>query len=123
MFYSFVYISSAQTTGIKTYCNPMDLNYQYNFEQKHLGISYRSGADPVIVLHKGEYYLFATISGGWWHSKDLLHWVYVTPNQWPGEDMSGPAAISVDVTLFLLQSTYGHSAIYYLGDEKNGILK
>ncbi len=123
MFYSFVYISSAQTTGIKTYCNPMDLNYQYNFEQKHLGISYRSGADPVIVLHKGEYYLFATISGGWWHSKDLLHWVYVTPNQWPVEDMCAPAAISVNDTLFLLQSTYGHRPIYYLEDEKNGILK
>jgi xylan 1,4-beta-xylosidase len=123
MFYSFVYISSAQTTGIKTYCNPMDLNYQYNFEQKHLGISYRSGADPVIVLHKGEYYLFVTISGGWWHSKDLLHWNYVTPNQWPVEDMCAPAAISVNDTLFLLQSTYGHRPIYYLEDEKNGILK
>ena len=122
MFYSFVYISSAQTTGIKTYCNPMDLNYRYNFEQKHLGISYRSGADPVIVLHKGEYYLFVTISGGWWHSKDLLHWNYVTPNQWPVEDMCAPAAISVNDTLFLLQSTYGHRPIYYLQDEKNGIL-
>lgn len=122
MFYSFVYFSSAQTTGIKTYCNPMDLNYQYNFEQKHLGISYRSGADPVIVLHKGEYYLFVTISGGWWHSKDLLHWNYVTPNQWPVEDMCAPAAISVNDTLFLLQSTYGHRPIYYLQDEKNGIL-
>jgi hypothetical protein len=100
----------------------MDLNYQYNFEQKHLGISYRSGADPVIVLHKGDYYLFVTISGGWWHSKDLLHWNYVTPNQWPVEDMCAPAAISVNDTLYLLQSTYGHRPIYYLKDEKNGIL-
>ncbi len=24
---------SAQTSGIKTYANPIDINYQYNFEQ------------------------------------------------------------------------------------------
>jgi len=57
----------------KTYCNPMDIDYKYNFEQLNDSISYRSGADPVIINHKGEYYLFVTISGGWWHSKDLIN--------------------------------------------------
>src|SRR4029078_5099696 len=70
-----------------TYCNPLDIDYQYNFEQETNRISYRSGADPVSVNHKGEYYLFVTISGGWWHSKDLLNWRYVKPNVWPKEDM------------------------------------
>src|SRR5690348_10788363 len=42
----------------KTYCNPMDINYRYNYEQLNDSISYRSGADPVIVNHKGEYFLF-----------------------------------------------------------------
>ena len=63
-----------------TYCNPLDIEYQYNFEQRQRGISYRAAADPVIILHEGEYYLFATISGGWWHSPDLLNWKYVKPN-------------------------------------------
>src|SRR5512143_3895696 len=53
----------AQFAGQRTYCNPVDINYQYNFEQKARNISYRSGADPVIVNHRGEYFLFATISG------------------------------------------------------------
>ncbi len=70
----------------RTYCNPVDLNYQYNFEQLNQNISYRSGADPVIINHKGEYYLFATISGGYWHSKDLLQWHYVKPSRWPFEE-------------------------------------
>src|SRR3989442_10246558 len=90
-----------QYPGQKTYCNPIDINYQYNFEQKARNISYRSGADPLIVNHKGEYYLFVTISGGWWHSKDLLHWHYVKPNIWPKEDMCAPAALSVRDTLYL----------------------
>ena len=68
-----------QFAGQKTYCNPVDINYQYNFEQKARGISYRAGADPVVVNHKGEYFLFVTISGGWWHSKDLVNRMEVSP--------------------------------------------
>jgi len=43
----------AQSSGIRTYCNPIDIDYKYNFEQLNEEISYRSGADPVIVNHKG----------------------------------------------------------------------
>ena len=106
----------------KTYCNPIDINYQYNFEQKARNISYRSGADPVIVNHKGEYYLFVTISGGWWHSKDLLHWQYVKPNVWPREDMCAPAALSVRDTLYLFQSTFERRPIYATTTPDNGQL-
>lgn len=113
---------SGQTTGIKTYCNPMDINYQYNFEQTDLGISYRSGADPVIVNHNGEYYLFVTISGGWWHSKDLLHWNYIKPDKWPVEDMCAPAALSFNDTLILFQSTFAQRPIYFMTDPASGHL-
>ncbi len=95
----------AQSAGLRTYANPLDLDYRYNFEQMNQGISYRSGADPVIVPHHGEYYLFVTVSGGYWRSKDLLHWSYVTPTRWPFEDIVAPAALSVRDTLYLLQST------------------
>ena len=94
------------SSGIKTYCNPVDINYRYNYEQLNDSISYRSGADPVIINHKNEYYMFVTISGGWWHSKDLLHWNYVVPDKWPMEDMCAPAAMSVRDTLYLFQSTF-----------------
>jgi xylan 1,4-beta-xylosidase len=110
----------------KTYCNPIDINYQYNFEQKARGISYRSGADPVIVNHKGEYYLFATISGGWWHSKDLVNWRYikpdVSPNQWPKEDMCAPAAASVGDKLYLFQSTFERRPIWVTTSPETGRL-
>lgn len=95
----------AQATGIRTYANPLDIDYRYNFEQINQGISYRSGADPVIVPHGGEYYLFVTVSGGYWRSRDLLHWSFVTPTRWPFEDIVAPAALSVRDTLYLLQST------------------
>lgn len=107
----------------KTYCNPIDINYRYNFEQLNENISYRSGADPVIVNHRGEYYLFVTISGGWWHSTDLLHWNYVVPDKWPMEDMCAPAALSVRDTLYLFQSTFDLRPIFYTTTPWNGHLK
>lgn len=117
---------TVEAAGQKTYCNPIDLDYQYNFEQKANHISYRSGADPVIVNHRGEYYLFATISGGWWHSKDLLNWRYVkpdvSPHQWPKEDMCAPAALSVRDKLYLFQSTFERRPIYVTTTPGNGRL-
>ncbi|MEO6168879.1 MAG: discoidin domain-containing protein [Chitinophagales bacterium] len=114
--------ASAQSSGIATYCNPMDINYQYNFEQLNQKISYRSGADPVIVNHKEEYYLFVTISGGYWHSKDLLHWNYITPTKWPMEDICAPAALSVRDTLYLFQSTFETRPIFFTTTPENGKL-
>lgn len=111
-----------QSSGVTTYCNPMDISYRYNFEQLNDSISYRSGADPVIVNHKGEYYLFVTISGGWWHSKDLIHWNYVVPDKWPMEDMCAPAAMSVRDTLYLFQSTFQQRPIFISTEPEKGKL-
>lgn len=111
----------------QTYCNPMDISYRYNFEQLNERISYRSGADPVIINHKvgqkpGDYFLFVTISGGWWKSKDLVSWEYVVPDKWPMEDMCAPAALSVRDTLFLFQSTFEQRPIFYSTEPEKGKL-
>ena len=113
----------AQPSAITTYCNPIDINYQYNFEQINENISYRSGADPVIVNHNGEYYLFVTNSGGWWHSKDLLRWEYVVPDKWPMEDICAPAALSVRDTLYLFQSTFIPRPILFSTKPETGHLQ
>ena len=107
----------------RTYCNPMDISYRYNFEQLNERISYRSGADPVIINHKGEYFLFVTIQGGWWHSKDMANWQYVVPDKWPMEDMCAPAALSVRDTLYLFQSTFEQRPIFISTEPEKGKLK
>jgi xylan 1,4-beta-xylosidase len=112
----------AQRSDQQTYCNPMDIGYRYNWEQINKNISYRSGADPVIINHKSEYYLFVTISGGYWRSTDLINWKYITPSRWPMEDMCAPAALSVRDTLYLFQSTFEQRPIFYTTTPETGKL-
>jgi hypothetical protein len=118
-----VLAAPAQPAGQKTWCNPVDIAYRYNFEQLNEGISYRSGADPVIINHRDEYFLFLTIAGGWWHSKDLVRWQFVTPTRWPMEDMVAPAALSAKDTVFLFQSNFTQEPILYTTTPATGRLE
>lgn len=92
-------------TRQRTYANPIDIDYRYNFEQHNQGISYRSGADPVIVVQGGAYYLFETIGDGYWRSTDLGSWQHITPSRWPLTDVVAPAVLSVRDTIYLLPAT------------------
>jgi xylan 1,4-beta-xylosidase len=88
----------------RTYANPVDVDYRYNFEQINEQISYRTGADPVIVRHKDAYYLFMTLADGYWRSTNLLDWTFITPNRWPLTSVVAPAAISDGKQLILMPS-------------------
>ncbi len=53
------------------FCNPLNLNYKY----QHYGRSaHREGADPTLILFKGKYYLFVSMSAGFYYSDDLINW-------------------------------------------------
>ena len=59
----------------QTYCNPLDLSYRYqHFRQG--AFSCREGADPTLALFRGTYYLFVSMSAGFWHSQDLINWEF-----------------------------------------------
>ena len=104
----------------RTYANPIDIDYRYNFEQKNEGISYRSGADPVIVVQRGTYYLFETIGDGYWESSDLGTWRHITPTRWPLLDVVAPAVLSVRDTIYVLPSTTSPLPILMFTDASSG---
>ena len=59
----------------KIICNPMDLEYRYQIKTGQMGEGvYREAADPTVVVFQGVYLLFASMSGGFWHSRDLARW-------------------------------------------------
>ena len=95
---------SAAHAEKRTYINPVDIDYRYNWEQRNQGISYRTGADPVIVRHKGAFYLFQTLADGYWRSTNLIDWHFITPSRWPFGGIVAPAAISDGDRLILWPS-------------------
>ena len=104
-----------------TYCNPLNLDYTYAFHNSHLGKSYRSGADPAVVEFRGEYYMFVTRSWGYWHSKDLLNWDFITPEKWYFEGCNAPAAHNYkDSILYVCGNPSGAMSILYTDNPKRG---
>jgi len=57
-----------------TYCNPLDLGYRYQHMKEGAPLAHREGADPTAILFHGTYYLFVSMSAGFWYSEDLLNW-------------------------------------------------
>jgi hypothetical protein len=104
-----------------TYCNPINIDYSYPFHNAHLGKSYRSGADPAVVEFRGEYYMFVTRSYGYWHSKDLNNWNFITPDRWYFEGSNAPAAFNYkDSVLYVTGNPSGAMSILYTDNPKKG---
>jgi len=113
---SLIFIITVSNSSVliaqKTYCNPLNLDYGYcpipNFTESG---KHRATADPVIVLFKGDYYLFSTNQWGYWWSSDLSHWTFVSksflkPYHKVYDDLCAPAVWIQGDTLLTFGSTY-----------------
>ena len=120
--FGFVAGAFAADDSRRTYANPVDVDYRYNFEQINEQISYRTGADPVIVRHKDAYYLFMTLADGYWRSTNLLDWSFITPSRWPFASVVAPAAISDGDRLLLMPSITRPDPILVSRDPAHGQL-
>ncbi|SEO32773.1 Fibronectin type III domain-containing protein [Luteibacter sp. UNC138MFCol5.1] len=107
-------------TAPRTWANPIDIDYRYNFEQMNEGISYRTGADPAIVRYDDAYYLFQTLADGYWMSKDLVDWRFVKPDHWPFDSEVAPATLVADGKLFLMQSAFAPRPLMVSTDPAHG---
>ncbi len=99
---------------MRTYCNPINIDYTYMIYNAHKDLSYRSGADPAVVAFRGAYYLFVTRSMGYWHSEDLLNWRFIRPQQWYFEGSNAPAAFNYrDSLLYMMGNPSGSMSVLY----------
>jgi beta-xylosidase len=90
-----------------TICNPLNLGYRFCLDDP----SRREAADPTMVFFKDEYYLFASKSGGYWHSTDLINWDLITSADLPLEDYA-PTVVVMRDTLFFMASGNAPITIY-----------
>ncbi len=85
-------------------CNPVDLAYRYqDFAGGPLRAVFREAADPSVVRYDGRYYLFASMSGGFWHSTDLREWEFAATPDLPAGDYA-PDIREVDGALVVTAS-------------------
>ncbi|RWU03979.1 family 43 glycosylhydrolase [Pedobacter chitinilyticus] len=85
-----------------TWCNPLNLNYRFSYD----GLGYREAADPTLHLYKGSYFLYASKSGGYWYSNNLLNWTFRPSKTLPTEDYA-PTVETINDTVFFIASTEG----------------
>ena len=95
-----------------TYCNPLNLNYRFQFSN---GASYREAADPSMVKYGDKYILFASHSGGYWYSDDMLKWNYLPITTLPIEDYA-PDAITIGDTTYYIASSGTRVPFYFTTD-------
>ena len=96
-----------------TFANPLDLDYRFMPELP----SRRQAADPLVVIHNDEYYLFASRSGGYWVSPDMREWKLIIPTGLPIEDYA-PAVITIAGRLYY--TAHKSSALFTTDDPKRG---
>jgi len=98
-----------------TLCNPVNLSYRFCLDTP----SRREAADPTMIVFKGEYYLFASKSGGYFHSTDLVSWDLITTTDLPLEHYA-PTAVVMNDTLYFMASAPAPLKIYKTADPKSG---
>ena len=96
----------------RTFANPLNLDYRFALEAP----SRREAADPVIVLFGDDYYLFASKSGGYWRSTDLVDWTLIQPAGLPIEAYA-PAVMAFGGALYYSACDVG---LYRSRDPKGG---
>jgi xylan 1,4-beta-xylosidase len=105
--------TTAPIAAASTFCNPIDIDYRFMVDTP----SRREAADPVITRFDDEYYLFASKSGGYWHSRDLREWTLVVPEGLPLEDYA-PAVMILDGRMYY--TAHKSMALYTTDDPAAG---
>ncbi len=109
--YIFVLIGtgSIQAQVERIIANPINLNYRFQPTDKDE--FRREAADPVCEYFNGKYYLFASKSGGYWSSSDLVEWTYIPSKTITTIEHYAPAILVMD------------DAMYYMGSSDPKIFK
>ena len=88
---------SAGSARPVTWANPVDLPYRFRIaKQRAANVqNWREAADPTMIFFQGEYWLFASKSGGYWHTRDLRDWHFGVPTGLRIEDYA-PTVVVID---------------------------
>lgn len=102
----------------KMLCNPLDLEYRYQYRTSLAGGASlaREAADPTVLLFQDTYFLFASMSGGFWYSDDLWDWQFKETPELPIYDYA-PDVRAVGGRVIFSASRRGEPCTFYASDD------
>ena len=112
------------------FCNPINIEYKYQFIRPNpvfsgpnvpsLQIS-REAADPSMILFRGTYYIFASMTLSVWVSNDLIHWeAHALPKELPLYDYAPDVTVVGDYVYFCASKRGTICDFYRTTDVLNG---
>ena len=107
-------------------CNPMNIEYKYQFfkvqpEQDDLCEIHREAADPSLICFKGKYYMFPSMSGGFYLSEDLADWEFHKFNhEMPIYDYAPDVRVIGEYMYFSASKADENCSFYRTSDPING---
>ncbi|WP_198412172.1 family 43 glycosylhydrolase [Mycetocola zhujimingii] len=97
-------------------CNPVDLAYRYQEVvpdgDPDARVVFREGADPSVVLHRGRYFMFVSMSRGFWYSDDLVDWHFRATEKLPAFDYA-PDVRAIGDELYISASRKGEPCPFF----------
>ncbi|GAA0753330.1 family 43 glycosylhydrolase [Clostridium sartagoforme] len=107
------------------YCNPINIDYRYQFNKSMQSYGAlevaREAADPSMILFKGKYYIFASMTLGVWVSEDMANWEnHRLPEDLPLYDYAPDARVIGDYVYFCASKRAEICDFYRTKDIING---
>jgi hypothetical protein len=70
---------------MKSYCNPININYRFLQPDRGATESCREGSDPAVISFQGRYFLATSKTSGLHWSDDLMEWHFIPSKVLPAE--------------------------------------
>lgn len=108
---------------MRYYCNPVNVNYRYQFCRNmdgSIGVA-REAADPTMIQFRGKYYIFASMTLGYWVSEDMANWREGRlPEELPLYDYAPDARVLGEYVYFSASRNLSNCDFWRTKDIENG---
>ncbi|MGO4546241.1 family 43 glycosylhydrolase [Paenibacillus sp. 2TAB23] len=102
-------------------CNPINMEYKYQFtDSRGLSAIYREAADPSMILFKGLYYLFPSMTAGFLVSDNMTDWTLHSLKDVPVYDYAPDVRVIGEYVYFSASSKSKNCSFYRTKDPING---
>ncbi|RKD71343.1 glycosyl hydrolase family 43 [Sinobaca qinghaiensis] len=106
---------------MKHVCNPinMEYKYQFNIQDEQITIN-REAADPSLIMFKGKYYLFPSMTAGFISSDDLAVWEFHPLKTLPVYDYAPDVRVIGDYIYFSASKKDNNCSFFRTTDPIHG---